>query len=233
MTIQRNSPNVKNSLLNVKNRIKQACRSNHINPEKVCLLAVSKTKPAQMIEACYEAGQTSFGENYLQDALPKIDQLNHLQDINWHFIGPLQSNKTRAVAENFHWVETLDREKIALRLNEQRPEGMPALNVLIQVNISQEQQKNGIPPKNLLSFSQFVTSLPKLNLRGIMCIPESTADQEMLRAQFEQMYDLWSKLNLEIETVDTLSMGMSSDMELAISCGSTQVRIGTDIFGAR
>lgn len=217
----------------VVNRLHQACKNAGREPHSVQLLAVSKTKPAELVRECYELGQRAFGENYLQDGLDKIDALADLSDLEWHFIGPLQSNKTRPVAENFHWLETLDREKIAQRLNDQRPEHMPALNVLIQINISNEYQKSGISATDLMSFAQTLSSLPRLKLRGLMCIPEATDDPARLRQQFEHMRDLSQTLISHYPEATTLSMGMSSDMELAVACGTTEVRIGTDIFGAR
>jgi len=217
----------------VRERINAACKSASRQPDSVRLLAVSKTKPASMVRACYEQGQRAFGENYLQDGLDKIDALAELTDIEWHFIGPLQSNKTRPVAEHFQWLETLDREKIARRLNEQRPDNLPPLNVLIQVNISDEDQKSGIATESVTSFAQTLLSLPRLKVRGLMCIPEATSDEERLRNQFQKMQSLWQELKELCPDADTLSMGMSSDLELAVACGSTEVRIGTDIFGAR
>lgn len=225
--------NLKTNYFSVLDRIHQACHSAQREAAQVRLLAVSKTKPVEAVQACYELGQRAFGENYLQDALVKIQALQSLPDIQWHFIGPLQSNKTRTVAEHFHWLETLDREKIAQRLNDQRPESMDNLQVLIQVNISREEQKSGILPEELSTFAQFVSELPKLTFRGLMCIPESTGDQPVLQAQLEEMQQLWMAMKQAHTSVDTLSMGMSNDLELAITCGSTEVRIGTDIFGAR
>jgi len=217
----------------VTKRLSEACRVTQREPASVRLLAVSKTKPADMVRTCYALGQRAFGENYLQDGLEKIEALTDLPDIEWHFIGPLQSNKTRPVAEHFQWLETLDREKIANRLNDQRPHDMPPLNVLIQVNISGEDQKSGVAPGEITSFAQMLASLPRLKVRGLMCIPEATPDEQRLRQQFNQMHTLWQALRQEHPDVDTLSMGMSSDLELAVECGSTEVRIGTDIFGAR
>jgi len=217
----------------VSQRLSNACEAAGRSPSSVRLLAVSKTKPASMVEECYALGQRAFGENYLQDALEKIEALKHLSDIEWHFIGPLQSNKTRPVAENFHWMETLEREKIAQRLNDQRPEGMTPLNVLIQVNISGEDQKSGISPAEVESFAQTLATLPRLKLRGLMCIPEATGDNQRLSEQFDGMHALWETLRSQYPQVDTLSMGMSGDLELAVTCGTTEVRIGTDIFGAR
>ncbi|MEC8444293.1 MAG: YggS family pyridoxal phosphate-dependent enzyme [Pseudomonadota bacterium] len=214
-------------------RLDDAALRHHRESGAVKLLAVSKTKPAESVRTCYDLGQRAFGENYLQDALDKIHALQDLPDIEWHFIGPLQSNKTRAVAEHFQWLETLEREKIARRLNEQRPDHLPPLNVLIQVNISGEAQKSGLDVNDVMSFAQTLASLPRLKVRGLMCIPEATDDAERLSAQFTQMHQLWQRLQQQYPQADTLSMGMSSDLELAIACGSTEVRIGTDIFGAR
>ncbi|GAA6144701.1 YggS family pyridoxal phosphate-dependent enzyme [Thalassolituus maritimus] len=214
-------------------RVDAACIKAGRERQQVRLLAVSKTKPADMVRDCYQLGQTAFGENYLQDALEKIDALRDLPDIEWHFIGPLQSNKTKAVAENFHWLETLDREKIARRLNDQRPPALPPLNVLIQINISDEDQKSGISSTEVQAFAQTLASLPRLKVRGLMCIPEATDDEQRLQQQFERMQQLSRDLTARYPEANVLSMGMSSDLELAIACGSTEVRIGTDIFGAR
>lgn len=210
-----------------------ACEQVDRSSTEVKLLAVSKTKPAQMVETLYQLGQRSFGENYLQDAVEKITQLHHLNDIEWHFIGPIQSNKTRTIAEHFHWVETLDREKIAQRLNDQRPDHLAPLNILIQVNISREEQKSGVSPKEVESFANLVAQLPKLSLQGLMCIPESTDDDEKLAAQFDEMQQLLQQVANNHPQCTVLSMGMSNDLELAIKHGSSEVRIGTDIFGPR
>lgn len=214
-------------------RLQQACEQAQRSLTDVKLLAVSKTKPAAMVADCYRLGQRSFGENYLQDALEKIAALQHLSGIEWHFIGPIQSNKTRPIATHFHWVETLCRDKIAQRLNDQRPSGIPPLNVLLQINISGEEQKAGIPPSAAEELAKQVEQLPQLTLRGLMCIPENTHDEPALISQFEQMKNLFQQLQQSYPQMDTLSMGMSGDMALAIGHGSTQVRIGTDIFGAR
>jgi pyridoxal phosphate enzyme (YggS family) len=219
--------------LAVKARIHKACQSAGRNETAVKLLAVSKTKPASMVEEVYRLGQHSFGENYVQDGMDKITALSHLSDIEWHFIGPLQSNKSRQVAEHFHWVETVDRLKIARRLSEQRPAGMPALNVLLQVNISAEPQKSGVMPQDVAALAADVASLPGLCLRGLMCIAEHTGDEDRLAAQLRSMNELLHTLQATYPQADTLSMGMSGDLELAVACGSTQLRIGTDIFGAR
>ena len=222
----------------IRHRIRQACEQANRNEDEVRLLAVSKTKPADMVQTCYAQGQRSFGENYLQDGIEKVESLQNLQGIEWHFIGPLQSNKTRAVATHFHWLETLDRIKIARRLDEQRPSELPPLNVLIQVNISGEEQKAGVALDQVSAFADEIQCLERLNLRGLMCIPEavdlqSPAGVTTLKQQFDQMKQLFDQLRLTCPQVDTLSMGMSADLELAIAAGSTEVRIGTDIFGAR
>lgn len=214
-------------------RILSACERAHRSASEVSLLAVSKTKPAEMVQAIYNEGHRHFGENYLQDALEKIETLAHLEDIQWHFIGPLQSNKTRPVAEHFHWVETVDRRKIATRLNDQRPEHLKALNVLIQVNVSGEEQKSGISPEDVPELAAAIGALPRLTLRGLMCIPEATQDEQKLASQFRILTELLPQLQQDHPSCDTLSMGMSGDLEPAIASGSTQVRIGTDIFGAR
>jgi pyridoxal phosphate enzyme (YggS family) len=217
----------------VRAHISSACEQAHRSSEAVKLLAVSKTKPAQMVEVLYQLGQRSFGENYLQDAVEKITQLAHLADIEWHFIGPIQSNKTRVIAEHFQWVETLDREKIAQRLNDQRPTSAPALNVLIQINISREEQKSGIAPEQAEQLAAFIEQLPQLSLRGLMCIPEATQDESKLAAQFDEMQQLLQQLANNHPQCTVLSMGMSNDLALAVKHGSSQVRIGTDIFGSR
>lgn len=214
-------------------RLQHACDQAGRPRSEVKLLAVSKTKPADMVETCYQQGQRSFGENYLQDAIEKIETLQHLEGIDWHFIGPIQSNKTRPIASHFHWVETVCRDKIAQRLNDQRPDGMPALNVLLQINISGEEQKAGIEPAEVEALAELVHELPNLALRGLMCIPENTEDEQALADQFERMKALFQQLQQQYPQLDTLSMGMSADMALAVEHGSTEVRIGTDIFGAR
>ncbi|ASP38146.1 YggS family pyridoxal phosphate-dependent enzyme [Bacterioplanes sanyensis] len=217
----------------VQQRIDSACQSAGRQRAEVALLAVSKTKPATMVRDCYQLGQRAFGENYLQDAMDKISQLADLDDIQWHFIGHLQSNKSKTVAEHFHWLETLDRIKLARRLNEQRPQTLPPLNVLLQVNISQEVQKSGVAPADVAELAAHIAELPRLTLRGLMCIPEATDNADALATQFDHMQTLLAQLQPQHPSADTLSMGMSGDLELAIAHGSHQVRVGTDIFGAR
>ena len=200
----------------------------------VALLAVSKTVSSDRIRAAYAAGQRQFGENYVQEGIDKIAALADLRDhLQWHFIGPLQSNKTRPVAEHFDWVHTIDRLKIAERLSAQRPAGMPALQVCIQVNISGEASKSGVAPAEVPALAHAVAALPNLRLRGLMAIPEPEHDPAAQRRPFAAMRAMLQALRADGLQLDTLSMGMSGDMEAAIAEGATLVRIGTAIFGAR
>ena len=197
------------------------------------LLAVSKTFPAAAVREAYLAGQTAFGENYLQEALDKMDALRDLP-LEWHFIGPIQSNKTRAIAENFAWVHSVDRLKIAERLSAQRPPHLPPLNVCLQVNVSGEESKSGVAPEEVMELAQAVAPLPNLKLRGLMTIPSpATGEMEQQRMPFAEMRVLLDQLNLQGMALDTLSMGMSHDFPAAIMEGATIVRIGTAIFGSR
>lgn len=216
----------------VKKQINEAANACAREPASVTLLAVSKTHPAEDVRAAHAAGQQAFGENYLQDALPKIAELAGL-DLEWHFIGAIQSNKTRDIAEHFDWVHTVERDKIARRLNEQRPEGAAPLNICLQVNISREESKAGISPDEVLALAEVVSGLPNLRLRGLMAIPAATDDVEAQRAAFRALRECQQQLIAEGFELDTLSMGMSGDIEAAIAEGSTMVRIGTAIFGAR
>ncbi len=201
-------------------------------PGSVGLVAVSKTKPAEAVAAAYAAGQRDFGENQLQDARAKLEALADL-DIVWHFIGPIQSNKTRGIAEAFTWVHSLDRSKIARRLNDQRPPDMPALEVCVEVNVSGEATKSGVRPEQLEEFASLVSALPRLRLRGLMAVPEPTTGLEAQRLPLRKLREALLALNQRGFDLDTLSMGMSDDMEAAIAEGATWVRIGTAIFGAR
>ncbi|MDP9945704.1 pyridoxal phosphate enzyme (YggS family) [Enterobacter ludwigii] len=196
---------------------------------------MSKTKPASAIANAIEAGQHAFGENYVQEGVDKIRffQEQGKTDLQWHFIGPLQSNKSRLVAEHFDWCHTIDRLRIASRLNDQRPEALPPLNVLIQVNISDENSKSGIALEELDALAADVAALPRLTLRGLMAIPAPESSYERQFAVAQQMAVAFEALKARYQTVDTLSLGMSDDMEAAIAAGSTMVRIGTAIFGAR
>ena len=213
----------------VRARVVRAAEAAGRDPRSVTLLAVSKTHPAGLVEQALAAGQRAFGENYVQEAVEKMDALApSFTGIEWHLIGPLQSNKTRIVTERFHWVQSVESEKIARRLSDQRPAGQPALNVLIQVNVSGEASKSGVAPGEVLSFAKAIGALPRLKLRGLMAIPEPGADV----ARYRELKALYEKLKGEFG-FDTLSVGMSDDMEAAIAEGSTMVRVGTAIFGAR
>ena len=212
-------------------RISQAANAAGRDPASIKLLAVSKTQPVAKLQAALAAGQTAFGESYLQDALPKIEAIGERAE--WHFIGPIQSNKTRQIAANFDWVHSVDRIKIAQRLNEQRPKELTPLNVCLQVNTSAEAAKAGIPPADILALAEAVNKLPHLRLRGLMAIPAREQDPTRQRQPFHELRRLFEQLNAEGFNLDTLSMGMSSDMEAAIAEGATLVRIGTAIFGPR
>lgn len=196
------------------------------------MLAVSKTWPASDVREAIACGQTSFGENYVQEGVEKILALAD-QNLTWHFIGPLQSNKTRQVAEHFSWVHTLDRQKIAERLSAQRPEHLPPLQVCIQVNVSGEASKSGVAPAEAGALAHAVSQMPRLQLRGLMAVPEATEDAQALAQQFGILRDIYDQLKSAGLPLDTLSMGMSHDLEEAIAAGATLVRIGTAIFGAR
>jgi len=213
----------------VSQRIRAAADAVQRDASSIHLLAVSKTKPAQAVREAYAAGMRDFGENYLQEALGKQAELTDLP-LSWHFIGPIQSNKTRAIAENFAWVHSVDRLKIAQRLSEQRPADLPPLNICIQVNVSGEASKSGCTPADLPALATAISALPRLKLRGLMAIPEPTEDRAEQDAAFATVRDLQASLNLAL---DTLSMGMSHDLESAIAQGATWVRIGTALFGAR
>ena len=202
------------------------------DPAEVRLLAVSKQQPAEMVRAAAAAGQREFGENYVQEAIPKIESLRDLP-LTWHFIGQLQANKTRDVAAACQWVHTVDRERIATRLDAQRPHHAPPLEVLLQVRLGDEPGKGGVEPADLPQLAAFVAGLPRLRLRGLMCIPPPATDEAAQRAPFAQLRQLLADLNARGHRLDTLSMGMSADLEAAVLEGSTLVRIGTAVFGPR
>lgn len=225
--------NIPQRLKAVQKQITDAAKANNRSPNSIQLLAVSKTQPANAVKMAAQAGQTRFGENYLQDALPKIQALSEQGfDLEWHYIGPIQSNKTRLIAENFQWVHSIDRLKVAQRLSEQRPAHLAALKICIQVNIGREPQKSGIEPENLNALAAAIIQLPQLELHGLMAIPPATSTPKQQHAAFAELRTLFENLPLT-NTLDTLSMGMSNDLETAIAEGSTMVRIGTAIFGAR
>lgn len=210
----------------------QSVRADNGCPQPVYVLAVSKSKPAAAVREAYIAGQTMFGENYLQEALEKQAQLTDLP-IEWHFIGPIQSNKTQAIAQHFSWVHSVDRLKIAQRLNDARPIDLPPLQICIQVNISHEESKSGVQPEALFALASEISHLPQLRLRGLMAIPAPTPDIEAQREQFKQVRRCYEALIAKGFDLDTLSIGMSDDYPIAIEQGATIVRIGAAIFGAR
>ncbi len=220
---------IANNIAKVAARIREAAQAAGRDPDTVGLLAVSKTQPAEAIREANGAGLSDFGENYLQEALEKQADLADLA-LTWHFIGPIQSNKTRAIAEHFDWVHSVDRLKIAQRLSEQRPAELPPLNVCLQVNVSGEASKSGCAPQDVAELARTIATLPNLRLRGLMAIPEPTDDRAEQHAAFARLRQLQQALALEL---DTLSMGMSQDLEAAIAEGATWVRIGTALFGTR
>ncbi|VEI21148.1 Predicted enzyme with a TIM-barrel fold [Serratia plymuthica] len=227
---------IQQNLQDVRSRIAAAAQGCARAPEEITLLAVSKTKPVAAIAEAIAAGQRAFGENYVQEGVDKVQHFATLPEgatLDWHFIGPLQSNKSRLVAEHFAWCHTVDRLRIAQRLSDQRPAGMPPLNVLIQINISDEQSKSGIVLAELPALAEAVAALPNVTLRGLMAIPAPEEDYQRQLAVFGQMSDAFLALQQRYPQVDTLSMGMTDDMAAAIAAGSTLVRIGTAIFGAR
>ena len=224
---------IDDQLAKVTARIHQAATAAGRNPQTVQLIAVSKTQPAQALAEAYVWGQRAFGENYLQEALDKQIQLATLEGIEWHFIGPIQSNKTRPIAEHFSWVHSVDRLKIAQRLNDQRPAELPPLNICVQVNIDDETTKSGVSLAQLPALAAAISQLPRLNLRGLMAIPAATNDPIQQRAAFAKLRSARDELNAQGYELDCLSMGMSGDLEAAIAEGATFVRVGTDIFGAR
>ncbi|MBD9482994.1 YggS family pyridoxal phosphate-dependent enzyme [Pseudomonas sp. PDM14] len=217
------------NIAKVRARIREAAHASGRDFAAVGLLAVSKTQSADAVRQAHAEGVRYFGENYLQEALAKQDELSDL-DLIWHFIGPIQSNKTKLIAENFQWVHSVDRLKVAERLAAQRPAHLPALNVCLQVNVSGEASKSGCTPQELPALAQAVTQLPQLKLRGLMTIPEPTEDAAEQHAAFARLRALRDNLQLDL---DTLSMGMSHDLEAAIAEGATWVRVGTALFGAR
>ena len=224
---------IDDNLTKVTARIAQATRAAGREPQSVQLIAVSKTQPPAALQAAYAWGQRCFGENYLQEALDKQVSLSNLVDIEWHFIGPIQSNKTRPIAEHFAWVHSIDREKIAQRLNEQRPAHLPPLQICIQVNIDDETTKSGVTLAELPALVAAILPLSRLQLRGLMAIPAASNNPEQQRCAFAKLRRAMEQIQATGVTLDTLSMGMSADMEAAIVEGATFVRVGTDIFGAR
>ena len=227
-----NSQDIQQRLQQVQLQISGALTRHQRPADGATLLAVSKTRPASDILALYQLGQRCFGENYLQEALQKIEALSEC-DIEWHFIGPIQSNKTRDIAEHFHWVHSVDRLKIARRLSEQRPDSMPPINICLQVNVSNEDSKSGCSLQELPQLATEVSRLPNLKLRGLMAIPAPSSDSDAQRQPFRMLRQAMEALNSRGHQLDTLSMGMSGDLEAAIAEGATIVRIGTALFGPR
>jgi len=213
-------------------RVRLSAEKSRFGQRDILLLAVSKTRPSEAIREAHGQGLHHFGENYVQEAEEKMAALRDLP-LNWHFIGPIQSNKTRQIAELFHWVHSVDRGKIARRLSDQRPPELPPLQVCIQVNISGEASKSGTTPARLPDLARYIVELPRLRLRGLMAVPAATDDPAEQHRAFAAMRKLFEQLQAEIPAVDTLSMGMSGDLEAAIAEGSTLVRVGTAIFGPR
>ena len=227
---------ITNHLQTIHKIIDSAAKKAARDPDTVHLLAVSKTRPPEDILEAAKAGQFAFGENYEQEAVAKIEAIRQSHPdlkLEWHFIGPIQSNKTRSIAEHFNWVHSVDREKIARRLSEQRPADLPPLNVCLQVNISQEKTKSGVIPEEVSHLAKAISAMPNLRLRGLMAIPEPESDPAKQRQPFQAMKALFDELVQAGYDVDTLSMGMSDDMETAIQEGATTVRIGSAIFGKR
>ena len=224
--------NLKANLHNVRARVAAACKTAGRDPAEVSVLAVSKKHPARRIRELHALGQRAFGENYVQEALAKRAELAGA-DIEWHFIGPLQSNKTREVAENFSWVQSADRSKTLRRLSAQRPDDLPPLNICVQVNIDREPQKAGVLPDDVLDLVRLAQGLPKLRLRGLMTIPRMGSEAYDPTDSYRRMHELFRGLQAAGAEMDTLSMGMSADLEQAVLQGSTMVRIGTDLLGPR
>ena len=227
---------ITDSLKRIQQQIAQTAEQCKRNPDNIQLLAVSKTKPVSAVLEAADAGQQAFGENYEQEGVDKIRAIRNLRPdlkLEWHFIGPVQSNKTRPIAENFDWVHAVDRERIAKRLSDQRPAGLLPINICLQVNISGETSKSGVTPDEVLSLAKAVSTYPNVKLRGLMAIPEPETDPVKQHEPFKAMKKLFDQLKENGFDVDTLSMGMSADMASAIQEGATIVRIGTAIFGAR
>ena len=225
--------NLRENLDNVSARLRRACKAAGRSPAEVRILAVSKRHPAASIRALHALGQVAFGESLLQEAIAKQSELQDLQ-LEWHFIGTIQSNKTREIASHFDWAQSVDREKLLRRLSEQRPAGRPPLNICLQVNIDREQQKSGAAPEEMPELAQLAATLPGIRLRGLMAIPRvDSPSRGAARESFERMKALFDDCRAQGHEFDTLSMGMSADLEPAILAGSTMVRIGTDLFGKR
>jgi len=225
--------NIANRIANTHQKIKEACNLSARPTTSVQLMAVSKTKPNELIEQAYEAGQRIFGENYAQELADKSIALAHVTDIEWHYIGPIQSNKTKIITESCGWIDSVDREKIANRINAHAQAINKQVNVLIQVNISNSEAKSGVLLADVDKLAAQISELSNISLRGLMAIPDQYDDVIRLKSEFAQMHTCYLQLQQQYPSVDTLSLGMSQDLVTAIECGSTMVRVGTDIFGAR
>lgn len=225
--------NIANSIANAQVNIATSCKKFGRGDLDVTLMAVSKTKPIESVLAAYQAGQRIFGENYAQELADKSEKLAHLTDIEWHYIGPIQSNKTKLICQSCQWIDSVDRVKIATRLSQHCVELDKVINILIQVNISKSDKKSGILIEQVEEFAAQVSKLPNIKLKGLMAIPDKYDNIAILKQEFNAMYSCYSDLQQLYPDIDTLSLGMSQDMETAIECGSTMVRIGTDIFGLR
>lgn len=223
---------ISQKIIEMKQLISQCEKQYHRNPGSVSLLAVSKGQSTEKMLEAIDAGQRAFGENYLQEALKKILTLQK-QDIEWHFLGPIQSNKIKKIAEHFHWVHSIEKKSIAKGLNDSRPASLPPLNICLQVNTSGEATKSGVDFDAIFSLAEYCLTLPNIRLRGLMTIPEPTDDPIKQRAEFSKLRILFEKLRKEKIVLDTLSMGMSNDWQMAVAEGATWIRIGTAIFGAR
>jgi pyridoxal phosphate enzyme (YggS family) len=227
-----NNDSIAANIAKVLQQVSSAVEKYHRRPESVRVMAVSKTQPAEAVRTAASAGLVDFGENYLQEALDKIHSCSDLK-LTWHFIGPIQSNKTRPIAANFDWVHSVDREKVLRRLNEHRDPGLTPLNICIQVNVSGEASKSGVAPQDLPPLLALATELPNLNLRGLMAIPAASDDFDNQKQACDRMAELFTDAQSRYPSLDTLSMGMSADLEAAVAAGSNMLRIGTAIFGAR
>lgn len=232
MTKNQSVTQITDHLRQVRDRVKKAASAAGRAAEEITIVAVSKRQPATAIEAAYAAGQRDFGENFVQEAVPKIESLDR-SDIRWHFIGSIQANKTKDIARFFDWVHTVDRLKIANRLNEQRPHYAPPLNICIQVNLAEEPQKSGVLADEVDELAEAVSDLSRVRLRGLMTMPPVSATTDTIEALFLELARIERSLVARGVELDTLSMGMSADLETAVRCGSTMIRIGTAIFGPR
>lgn len=232
MSVNNDMHNIANRLKNTQDNIAKACELAARCSDQVQLMAVSKTKPVDDVVAAYEAGQRVFGENYAQELAEKSEKLQHLADIEWHYIGPIQSNKTKLICQSCDWIDSVDRAKIANRLDQHSKELNKTTNVLLQVNVSNSATKSGVLLSEVAQLAAHIAGLSNLRLRGLMAIPDKGSEAQ-LTEQFQQMQACYLSLQQQYKQIDTLSLGMSQDMATAIKAGSTMVRIGTDIFGAR